>query len=474
MAEGHKNTSDNQTGGEKLFDWIAYQGIGWIANAGLGVATESVSKNKDAMEAARERVAENKLLGANPFKSALDQASYTTRSVLYNARQFATEASQNAADNMFMKDGQYKLADTRDVLNVLNQENVTANAAIGTIPKDYFDANGKVKLDTAERLFFEQYDKGFDRFAERLNAEGITGDTIKSARDNMMAHQRWRTTGKTVATAVAISAGGYAVMIPIKLMEDNKLPLVKMFDKVVDNFNASIGRGFSSEFDKQQQMAKREERYKEIEAEPKQTWASVLISRVVSVTPFYFIYSALASENNVISGVAAKVGGNEYSDPDKGFRGWEHHVGQVGDVVFDKGKNLPLINKMIPEEGSANYAASKNQFETLITDFTFSYLVANATYGMTRLFAPILGNNKNVPKTEDAHAATTPNNSVNQVEHVASAAQAPQQQEKTSILLEPRQTISDQPKEMSSPKATILTEGSIKQGAVTQQELQRI
>lgn len=409
MSEGPKLVPENQTGGEKLFDLVAYQGIGWLANMAVGVGAYNLSKDIDGFQDAKATAQADE---PNMLKNIGNQINYRTRQAIVNTRQGLVDFSTNKADNAFLdSNGEYRLAATRDTLRALNKETfdqLHQNGAIGKVPENYFDANGNVKLDTAEKLFFDQYDKGFDKFSKQLNVEGINADTIKDARNNMVAHQRWRTAGNTVATATAISAGGYAVMIPIKIMEDNKLPLVKIFDKALDKVNNVIGNGFASEFDKQQTLEKREERYKEIENEPKQTWGSMFASRVISVTPFYLIYAGLAEKNNVISGAAATLGGNEFSNPDKGFQGWEHHVDQASNFALNKSRDLPFIGDKIPQAGTKAFEEFKGGTNMIATDLAFSYLVANVTYGMTRVLAPILGNTDNVVKDEDAERQKEP------------------------------------------------------------------
>ncbi len=475
MSEGPKIVSENQTGGEKLFNWVAYQGLGWLTNAFVGIQTYKMSTDKDALKSAQEKVAQNEQDGVNGIKAFADKAGMKTREAVFNAREGAVNWSrENVADKIFLENGEYKSPATERVIKAVSNAKdletgmplfLDAHASQDKVKNGTVVFSDKIPAfnkDNAQQFFFDRFSESGNNFDALAEATGQSVEDIKLARDTMVNHKRWRDASKTIATATAISAGGFAVMIPIKIMEDNKLPLVKKFDKVVDKFNELTGNGFASEFDKQQTMEKREERYKEIEEEPKQTWSSVLTSRVLSVVPFYFIYAGIANKDNIISGAAAKISGNEYNNLDAGFQGWEKHAEDGSKFAIDKARMIPVVGGKIPENGTQGHKGLVDTVQMYATDMTFSYLVANVTYGMTRLFAPILGNTDNVPKADDAEKAPQKVN-----EEAKNNIQSFNREKETAVKELPAS-------DKATPKAIIATAGSIKDGALQERELQRI
>ncbi len=374
-----------KTGGEKLFDWGTYFGIGWLANAFISVKASQMSADGSAR-------------GPNE-----NVVAYGIRKGLHTMRSSAVDVAQKGIDDIYQKGDAYEMR----------------NAVIGNIPDQTL--NG---IEDAQTAFFNNYvdnNHSFDALATQL---GKTPEQIQAVRDNMVGHQRWRTGAETFAATVALSAGGFALMIPIKLLEDHKLPITKHLDKVVDQVNEMTGQGFVSEYDKNKTMEKRQERYDHIASERKQSWSSVLTSRVLGAIPFYLAYPLLAKKDNIISGASAKISGHDYANPDAGFQGYEQHATQAITKGLDLAKeHIPHADQIIPTDAKARSHMEDTAF-LYATDFSFAFLCAKLTYGLTRIFGPLIGQKQEIDPeppssssqstTTNSHVATvTANNSVN-------------------------------------------------------------
>ena len=93
---------------------------------------------------------------------------------------------------------------------------------------------------------------------------------------------------KTIATRSFFLTGGFAVMLPMKWLEDAKVKLVKKWDRKI--------YGDAVESDPNIIKA-----HQELEAAPKQTWLSILGSRVLALIPFYILVGALWENKSALS-----------------------------------------------------------------------------------------------------------------------------------------------------------------------------
>ena len=96
--------------------------------------------------------------------------------------------------------------------------------------------------------------------AEKIAGEGA--DTIK--KDNI----------RNIVSKTFLLVGGWAVMVPMKLMEDRKEKIVKSLDKMYYGENAESDPVVKKSHDA-------------IAREPEQTWVSILGSRTIAMIPFY-------------------------------------------------------------------------------------------------------------------------------------------------------------------------------------------
>jgi hypothetical protein len=83
-------------------------------------------------------------------------------------------------------------------------------------------------------------------------------------------------------------AGGFAVLAPMKLLEDRKLPLVKKWNREI--------YGAQADTDPHIQQSEHE-----LAAAPKQSWRSVFASRMLALVPFYAGYWLLWDRTSPLS-----------------------------------------------------------------------------------------------------------------------------------------------------------------------------
>jgi len=91
-----------------------------------------------------------------------------------------------------------------------------------------------------------------------------------------------------LATKSFFLSGGFAVLLPMKWMEDDKLPLVKRWNRKIYGAKADTDPAI-----------KQSER--ELAASPKQTWASIFSSRVLALIPFYITVGLLWDRKSPLS-----------------------------------------------------------------------------------------------------------------------------------------------------------------------------
>jgi hypothetical protein len=95
-------------------------------------------------------------------------------------------------------------------------------------------------------------------------------------------------TAKFLATKSFFLAGGFAVMVPMKWMENKKAELVKKWNQ------EAYGAGATTDPVLLQSQ-------KEVEAAPRQTWASIFGSRILALVPFYATVGLLWSNKSILS-----------------------------------------------------------------------------------------------------------------------------------------------------------------------------
>lgn len=216
-------------------------------------------------------------------------------------------------------------------------------------------------------------------------------------------------TAKMLASKSFFLSGGFAVLAPVKWMEDAKVGLVKKWNREIYGNRADI--------DPEIVQSERE-----MEAAPKQTWGTVFASRILSLIPFYITVGLLWDRTSLLSKATnpelrsmTKEGIKELSAENpaqfssiasKGFYidkpiSWAsrligHKVAKVkGDTkalkqIEEMSKTYP---GMIKEGADAltrdpNHSAIPYYF---ISEAITSGMVAAGMYAITRVLAPIMG-----------------------------------------------------------------------------------
>lgn len=81
-------------------------------------------------------------------------------------------------------------------------------------------------------------------------------------------------TAEYIASKSLFLTGGFAVLVPMKLLEDHKVEKIKAYDREI----------YGDAVDTDPTLIKA---HKDLEAAPKQSWSSIMGSRVLALIPFY-------------------------------------------------------------------------------------------------------------------------------------------------------------------------------------------
>jgi hypothetical protein len=95
-------------------------------------------------------------------------------------------------------------------------------------------------------------------------------------------------TAKLLASKSFFLSGGFAVLAPVKWMEDAKVHLVKKWNREIYGDKANTDAAI--------QQSERE-----VEEAPKQGWASVMSSRILSLIPFYMTVGLLWTRTSMLA-----------------------------------------------------------------------------------------------------------------------------------------------------------------------------
>ena len=174
--------------------------------------------------------------------------------------------------------------------------------------------------------------------------------------------------------------GGFAVIPPMKWLEDRKVELVK-------KYNREMYYGAKADTDPVVIQSE-----KELEAAPKQNWASVISSRFLALIPFYFAYSVLWDHKSVL----AKTTGFYV---DKPIIWASRKLGKVSASVFGDKKALTHITqleKTSPKELLSVWKPGADPMHStgpyyFISEAITSAIVAVGIYVLTRVLGPIIG-----------------------------------------------------------------------------------
>lgn len=188
----------------------------------------------------------------------------------------------------------------------------------------------------------------------------------------------------------SLLTGGFAVLAPIKWLEDHRVELVKSFDAT----------HYQAIPDAEEILKDAHDR---LEAAPQQSWTSVISSRFLAMVPFYAFTGVAMKENQWL---ARQTGGALFGEKllTQAARGIDRllhaHDPKALAELAEKQRLYPnhTVNDLTtgvmerPATALADYT---------LTEATTSSIVAGFLYGFTRLTAPFLG----TPATQ-IHAAS--------------------------------------------------------------------
>lgn len=271
-----------------------------------------------------------------------------------------------------------------------------------------------------------------------------------------------------IASKTFFLTGGFAVLVPMKILEDHKVNLVRRWDRQI--------YGPQADTDPQLQQS-----HAQLEAAPKQSWASIMGSRVLSLIPFYGLMMFGWSHKSPL----AKITNPEYRGldkagkqalmaleetnfsafsktmqhgfyPDRLIAGVSRPIGKALASVTGNKATVEAIRTMeekypgIMKEGSLLVKGPIEKTERdphivawpyyFISELITSAIVARAVYLMTRVLGPLIGikdpkaaaphtvAHGTLPRAEHPPAAlddTQPHPTVNSVEYQSRATAMP-------------------------------------------------
>ena len=227
-------------------------------------------------------------------------------------------------------------------------------------------------------------------------------------------------TAQYLASKSFFLTGGFAVLLPMKMLEDRKVELVKKWDREI----------YGEDVETNPQLA---ERHRELEVAPKQSWASIMGSRMLALLPFYATVGLVWSNKSKLS----QLTNSEFRGLDPAARQArldladnpatlpEFAQKMKGGIFFDRpiaavsrwmgkgaarltgnteaaarieemGKQYPaMLKEGAPKERDPVHSAVPYYF---ISEAITSAIVARAVYGLTRVLGPIWGKETQKPQ----------------------------------------------------------------------------
>lgn len=183
-------------------------------------------------------------------------------------------------------------------------------------------------------------------------------------------------------------SGGFAVLIPMKLLEDNKLEIVKRYDTehyaAIPNADSIL-----------------EPAYARLAQEPKQSWASILGSRLLAMVPFYTLTNIGMRKEQWL---ARATGESVYVEKliTQAARGIDKLLHRKNPEAL---KEIAEKNRLYPDRtvNDLNSGTMERTTTALadytITEVTTSSIVAAFVYLFKHVTAPVLGNPADQPNS---------------------------------------------------------------------------
>lgn len=222
----------------------------------------------------------------------------------------------------------------------------------------------------------------------------------------------------------SLLTGGFAVLAPIKWLEDHKIEMVKAYDARYGDTSPEA-------------QAQREAAYARLENEPRQSWASVLGSRMLAMVPFYGFTGIAMKENQWLARV---TDGQLYGERliTRAARGIDAALHRTDAAALAQ---LAEKNRLYPNQTVNDLARGVMERPTTaladytITEATTSSMVAAFLYGFTRLSAPVLGHAPNAANPPSGNRPATPENLVRDI-LISARIEADKATEKTRFIVD--------------------------------------
>lgn len=229
----------------------------------------------------------------------------------------------------------------------------------------------------------------------------------------------------TIARKTFFLSGGFAVLAPMKWLEDAKVSLIKKWDRQIYG-------------DKVDTDPKIQQAHADLEAAPKQTWLSVMGSRVLALIPFYLTIGALwtrestlarwtnpelrAMSKDAIKDMKLHNPAQFSQITSKGFyidklidnvsrgmgKGWARIAGNkkaLGQIEKMEQEFPGTVRSAITKDGTHDPVHSTLPYYVISETIT-SAMVAWGVFALTRVLGPLIGRRPAAGKTEPAPVTT--------------------------------------------------------------------
>lgn len=196
-------------------------------------------------------------------------------------------------------------------------------------------------------------------------------------------------TAKMLATKTFFLAGGFAVMLPMKWLEDKKLEMVKKYDRQI--------YGDAVDTDPSIRQS-----HQDIENAPKQNWKSIIGSRILALVPFYAGYWLLWDKKSPLAKAT-----NETLFVDRPIVAASRGIGKFFAKLTKNGEaektlselNQTHLGEMLTPVEAGKIATKPDPLHStvpyyFISEAITSAMVAWGVYVLSRVLAPILGTKK--------------------------------------------------------------------------------
>lgn len=202
--------------------------------------------------------------------------------------------------------------------------------------------------------------------------------------------------GKNTTEFFTLGTGGFILLIPIKLMEDHKEWWARKLDGI-----------FGDKHPSQQAAQAIEARYEEIRQEPKQTYLSEFVSRILAFVMNLGVIKAVVDKKNVLSSVGIPFEGLEEESAKLTVKNMEFlHDAEAHPYIAEKTAKLEAYLEKGPKVAAEKLAKAgkgdeftpmtgKERLQSLLMLGYFDAACAAGSSTLqfiwTRILAPVLG-----------------------------------------------------------------------------------